>query len=304
MKARYIIIPILMCMVSCQHKISFPVDYNVILDSGNTYYAGDPVTFNFGNAEVDNLVFYSGETGHQFCYKDRYDVAIEDVKSAKLVLRYQGRYGQAGALDVYVTRNAEMPSGNDAAADRLLVQKMSAEAASSEDRSIEGWTRLDYAEGASTVWTTQEYDITDYLEGFSIALHWHPATNQVVQRTYWISGNVEVELVGMAPSSMTLPELGFISVSANDEVEDPYEKNGKNGTVIFNKTETADIVMQGAPADGLTYAIDSWVFSIPKQLTKVAPDRGEVIKTMQNYLDSYSYIYEQPGYYTATFVGI
>ena len=46
-------------MASCQHDVIYKADYNVTLDPANTFYAGDPVKFNF-DGEVDNLLFYSG----------------------------------------------------------------------------------------------------------------------------------------------------------------------------------------------------------------------------------------------------
>ena len=52
-------------MASCQQDVVYEVDYNITLDPANTYYAGDPVKFNI-DGDVDNLLFYSGETGSQY----------------------------------------------------------------------------------------------------------------------------------------------------------------------------------------------------------------------------------------------
>ena len=57
----------MLLMASCQHDVIYEADYNVTLDKENTYYVGEPVKFNI-TGEVDNLLFYSGETGHQYRY--------------------------------------------------------------------------------------------------------------------------------------------------------------------------------------------------------------------------------------------
>lgn len=114
----------ILLMASCQHDVVYEADYNVTLDPANTYYAGDPVKFVF-TGDVDNLVFYSGETGSQYVYRDRYEVPLEDVISADLHLDFQARYGDAGALEVYVSKDFAGINGNDAPdADRHAVRSM------------------------------------------------------------------------------------------------------------------------------------------------------------------------------------
>ncbi len=303
MKNLFPILTFLFCIVGCKQEISIPVDYNITLDNSNTYTAGDPVRFNLGNAIVDNVIFYSGETGYQYRFKDRFNVPMEQVKTAKIKIDYQARYGVANALDVYVSKTFNGISGEDAIADRALATALSNEAKGNNDRSITGWTKLDYKEGASTVWTSQEYDLSAYLDGFCIAFHWNTPTNQQTQRTYWINAEINVELEGAEPSVISLADLDLKTVMVNQEIDDPYMKNAGNGSIRFDNS-AATIVCQGIAADAIPYAIDGWIFSTPRQLNKVANDKGCVIKTLQNYMDSYEYVYKNPGYYTATFVGI
>ena len=100
-------------MTACQHDVIYEVDYTITLDKENTYYAGEPVRFNI-TGNVENLVFYSGETGAQYVYKDRYSVPVEDVISANLHLDLQARYGGAGALEIYVSKDfAGIDGSND-----------------------------------------------------------------------------------------------------------------------------------------------------------------------------------------------
>ena len=79
------ILPAALAFSACSQKIVFDVDYNVTLNPENTYVAGEPVRFDI-TGNVDNLLMYTGEIGSEYRYKDRYEVAIEDVKSATLDL--------------------------------------------------------------------------------------------------------------------------------------------------------------------------------------------------------------------------
>ena len=279
---------------ACTQNVVYEIDYTVSLDKDNTYMAGEPVRFNFDGL-VDNIVFYSGEIGHQYKFKDRYEVPMESVKAADMNIEYQARYGEAGALEVWVSNSFEGLNGSDGAADRAAIKAM-------VDGGMEGWTKLDYQEGASTKWTSQNYDLKDYMSGFSIAFHWNPPTNTKTQRTYWINGEITLNLEGMNPSVIDFTSLDLVSVMMNEEIEDPYYKNNGNGTINLNKRE-ADIVMQGVGANALPYAIDGWLISKPIPLNKVSNDQGTVIKNLQNYLHTFEYTWTEPGTYTVTFVG-
>lgn len=283
-------------MASCQHDVVYEADYNVTLDPANTYYAGDPVKFLF-TGDVDNLVFYSGETGSQYVYRDRYEVPLEDVISADLHIDFQARYGDAGALEVYVSKDFAGINGNDAPdADRDAVRSM-------VEAGMPGWVKLPYQEGASEKWTAQDFPVTEYLENFCLAFHWCPKAFDKTQRTYWINGSITLEMAGTEPSTMTISDLGFKSLMMNGEV-DAYKKNSGNGSIRFDNAKNAgEICFQGVGANALPYAIDGWVFTTPRPLNKVANDKGTVIKNLQNYLREYEYAWSQPGTYKVTFVG-
>lgn len=292
-----IFLPVILAFIaiSCSQEVVYEIDYTVSLDPENTYKAGEPVKFNF-KGDVDNIVFYSGETGHQYQYRNRYEVDAQAVKSAALNLDYQARYGDAGALEVWVSNSFEGLSGTDAAADKALIKSI-------VDGGMQGWERLQYDEGASTIWTSQEYPVDNYMSSFSIAFHWCPKDYTKTQRTYWINGALNLSLEGLDPQSVDFSSLDFVSVMMNDEIEDPYIKNNGNGSIVLNKPTTADIIFQGIGANKLPYAIDGWVISKPTALNKVDNDKGQVIKNLQNYLHSFEYTWNEPGTYTVTFAG-
>ena len=195
-----------MALCACEHDIVRVTDFNVTLDTTNTYFVGEPVRFNF-NGEVDNVIFYSGETGSQYQYKDRFTVPAEDVKAVNMDMSFQARYGKADALEVWVSKSFEGLNGEDGAADRAAIKAM-------YEGGMQGWTKLDYQEGASTKWTEQQFDLSEYVENFTIAFHWCPTDITATQRTYWVNGTLSLELEGTDPTKMDISELGFTKTHA------------------------------------------------------------------------------------------
>lgn len=283
------------CSVSCKQEIISEVDCKITLDPENTYYAGEPVKFNV-DGQIDNLLFYSGEIGSQYKNKDRFTVPIEDVKKAALTLDYQARYGVAGALEVYITNDFEGLKGNDGTYDRKLMDSL-------YRKGMPGWEKLEYNEGASTRWTTQTYDVSKYIDNIVLAFHWNVASYTQTQRTYWIKGKIELDMEGTQPVNMSIRDLGFQHVAMNADV-DAYKKNAGNGSLILNKPETADVIFQGIGANNLTYALNAWVITKPSPLNKVSNDKGVVIKNQINYMDSFTYTWDEPGNYTVNIVGV
>ena len=295
MKKIFVLSAALIAFCACQHDIVRVTDFKVTLDSENTYFVGEPVTFNF-DGEVDNIIVYTGETGSQYIYKDRFTVPAEDVKSVNLDMSFQARYGVAGAMEIWVSKEFEGLNGEDGDADRATIKAM-------VEGGMQGWTKLDYQEGESTKWTEQQFDLSEYVENFTIAFHWCPPQTDQTQRTYWINGSLSLELEGTAPTLMDISELNFKTVMMNKEIEDPYLINAGNGSIVLNTPNTASLIFQGVGANALPYTLDGWAISTPAPLNRVANDKAVVIKNQQNYLPSYSYVWNKPGTYKVTFVG-
>ena len=116
-----------------QNDILYDVDFNVTLAPENTYYAGDPVTFNF-DGEVDNILFFSGESGHEYRFKDRYSIPLDQIESATLHLDVWPRYGK-GSLSVWYSSSFTGLNGNDGEADRTTMANM-------ESGGMSGWTSV------------------------------------------------------------------------------------------------------------------------------------------------------------------
>ena len=303
MKKILILLSGILLMTSCQHDVVYEVDYNVTLDPANTYYAGDPVKFNF-TGDVDNLIFYSGETGSQYIYHDRYLVPLEDVINATLTLEVKCQYGaDYDCLKVYASNTFEGLSGSDGEADRATIRSM-------VDSEMEGWTDLGYVDLQKNngKWTTHTISLNDYMDNMSLAFHWCPPTNERVQRTIWIRGFINVELAGVEPVQQKLRNMECTFVMMDEKV-DPYHYDNGNGSMriaALNKDGSEPeqhIIMQGAKANEVSYVCDGWVFTKPQPLNKVANDKGTVVKDLQNYIHEYEYTWTEPGTYDVVFVG-
>ena len=151
-----------------QANIYSEVDFNVTLDPSNTYVAGEPVRFNI-SGNPDNLLFYSGEIGHAYQYRDRYEVPVEQVTSIVLDMNIEHRYGEKdhSALEIYYTNEFPGLNGNDAQADVALVKGM-------YEGGMSGWTKVDFEDPgpkADVTFQVQTGNMKDCVDNLCIAFH-------------------------------------------------------------------------------------------------------------------------------------
>ncbi len=290
-------LPLLFAFTSCEQDIYNEIEFSVALDKSNTFKVGEPVKFDFkGNANY--ILMYTGDIGSEYQYRNRTEVAMEDLETCKLKMSVQARYGLADVLDFYVAPTTfEGLSGLNGTMD---YQKMVAV----QDSNYDGWTELDFTDGPSTKWTDYEYDgLAKYADGFTLAMHWNPQDFTQTQRHYWINLSLEVKFKGHDAVTITKDELGFTALSMADANQDNrYHINASDGSVIFNKPTTADIMLQGVGGNKLDYCLDYWVVSKPRKLNSISPDKPLDIKSIKDDIDSYSVTYDTPGEYTATFI--
>lgn len=283
----------------CSRDYAFPeVDVRIELDGSNTYREGEPVTFLF-EGDYDNISFFSGEEGRRYCYKDRHNVTVEEVESAVLTVRYQARYGSPGGLDLYVSSDFEGLLGNDGKKDRETLEALEAGIdPETYEISLPGWRRLDYNEDVAMEWTSQTYDISDYIEGFCFAFFWHPTIpSWKTQRTYWLDPSIEIDIKDAPKSHLDLNDIGGVGVFMNEEY-DAYKGSGDPS--VSRTSYSAPLVFQGAAKDDFRYR--GWFVSPRLQLSLVENDRGEIIKNIQSPLPKFTHTYSGPGTYTATFI--
>lgn len=303
----YLAVPLALmgAATSCDHDEIFEqVEFSVQLSSANTYVAGQPVVFDFGG-NADYITVWNGDTGHEYRYRERTSVSMEDIESCELSLEIGQQWGpadQTSNLDILAGNRFDGLSGTDAAADRPLVESIDA------DRSE--WDVLDYtvAPRVSAVdWQTQSYDITPYAENFAWALYLHAAADQPM-RFYYINPKVTVKFKGYDTQVHSYSKMSFVSFSlAERHAEDPYIHNVPgNGNPKFqglpgHTVATGQISFQGGNAGDLG-AIRQWIFMQPFPLNTIAPDQGTNIKGVVDDVRRYEHTYNTPGTYTATFI--
>lgn len=313
------ILSVLLLSAGCeQANIYSEVDFNVTLDPSNTYYAGEPVLFNI-SGNPDNLLFYSGEQGHQYEFRNRYEASQEDVNSMVLDLSIQHRQTSArvNALEIYYTNQFDGLLGNDGPTDIASVQAM-------YEAGMEGWVRIPYDKPTAD---NSSYDqirtdgLEAYADNFCLAFFWCPpepeetedeTTGEITYPhtfldTYWVNGDITVDIEGTDEMTYTLNSIMGQTLMYDSRV-DPYMVNknpnlsNNNGCIRFNTTN--DIAFVGGYYDVLQYYCTGWAFSVPRSFAVVNPDEGVVVKNLQNYVPSYEYTFSEPGTYTVTFVGV
>lgn len=294
MRKLYILAAILTLAWGCTHNVVEEVDFYVKLAPSNTYVTGEKVVFNFtGNAE--NIVFYSGEKGSEYQYHDRYAIPAENIESAQLSLDVISQYGKAGALEIWVSDKFGGLWGDDQIKDREIVESLTSSDMTSN------WTKLDYTDPGSGGTVKVTHDIVGLKDNFCIAFHWNPTFDgKSSQRTYRVNGAINLGVKDMGESQMTLSNLDFTAVMMNPE-RDAYITGTKNGTIILNDS-VYSLFFKGCGATEFNYALDGWAISRPRALNKIENDKGLVIKNTQNYMDSYEYVWNEPGTYEVAFV--
>ena len=211
-----------------QNDILYDVDFNVTLAPENTYYVGDPVTFNF-DGEVDNILFFSGESGHEYRFKDRYSIPLDQIESATLHLDVWPRYGK-GSLSVWYSSSFTGLNGNDGEADRTTMANM-------ESGGMSGWTSV-YTSAADEASLNEggpglpipDVDVTEALENFSLAFLWNHDEEEIqsnAQRHYRVNGSLSITAEGIGTVTTDLSDFIMTTVMMNEEV-DPYYKNAGN----------------------------------------------------------------------------
>lgn len=288
--------------VSCEHdEIYEPLEFSVRLSPTNTYRAGDPVVFNFqGNA--DFITVWNGDTGHEYKYRNRTQVALEDIESCQLTIEISQQYGgnpEVSNLDMIAGNKFPGLAGNDAAADRPIVEAIA-------QSNYADWQVLKYTPNKSNTFETYTYDITPYADNFSFGLHLYQEPGTAM-RTYRINPSITVKLKGYDTQEYPYSSMKFITFSlAPQHADDPYIHNvSGNGNLKLQgepgSNSAANIVFQGFSA-GVMEQIEQWAFMQPIALNSISPDTGQSIKGVPDDVPSYSYTYDTPGTYTATFL--
>ena len=253
-----------------------------------TAKVGEPITFSVTNAP-NFLNFYSGEYGREFKNSDRYNAEGEFFLNFDTARHYfDGTSKDDNAWSLLVSTDY---TGSGTIADvqaatwKDVTDRFVFATARTYDPTNSGMVNISdlagdkptyfairvYAEGKNSegnrqgVFQVKSFDISLAVTGESYSLDIASISNPG-----WKPVNVE----GTHPS-----------VSAKDNW---ISKSG----------------LYEMSADQAEYTNDDWLITFPVNLAgSVAPDTGTALKTYSEKLNSFDYIYTEPGTYTIAFVG-
>lgn len=286
-KISYILL--LFICASCSDLLE-DIDFDVTLNSSNTYKVGDPVQFDFvGNP--DYISFYSGEEGYNYDYINRTEAETTGLNAyLEFDATVERQTTQTlNALKILFSSDFSGLSG-DFETDSIKIMQTnwidkSDECNFSSDRNVTVPVKLNVTEFLGTN-TCVAFRYEGYVAG----------------QPKWIISNIRItmqyadgkEFTGMSPANM-----GFIPIDLYNRNNNPYLSSTALGrwdtsnpgvSLVMTNTSTGQ-------TDNLDYAISS-----PLLFNEVVPDKGIGIKDMRDRLAAYSYQFNQAGKYNVTFV--
>lgn len=125
-----------LCLASCDKElkedtameVGVVTDSNVSFDGKTvTVKKGSPVTFSF-DGDPDFITFFSGEIDHEYKFRNRTEMKIEDIEKCEINFDMVAQYDAPPkntpqtALDIFISDNFPGMAKNNFEADKLLVE--------------------------------------------------------------------------------------------------------------------------------------------------------------------------------------
>ena len=263
---------VLFVLASCNKTLKVDSVSLSVNTASTSYNAGDSVNFMF-TGQPDMITFYSGETGHNYLYRNR----TTSVGNVQLQFASYAQYGtQDSTLHLLVSTNF---NGSYDSADIYQAT----------------WTDVTNQATLSTGSNNTPSGIID-LSADTVAnkpiyfAFKYVGDTGSTQKT-WIITNFQINLL-LADSSTT--SISNISNAGWKAV------NIKNSAAVWKITSTQVSIAGG---NDMTNANEDWLITSPLTTNNVLPDQGIAIKNITQKLFQFSYIYKKPGSYNAYFVG-
>jgi hypothetical protein len=273
MQKLFIIAVLIVFGVACNKKTVDATGFSVTTDK-DTYALTDTIRFSFtGNPYY--LTFYSGEPYHKYEYSDR--VTAPGVPQLQFT--------------------TALTTGSQKNTLQLMVSTDFSGVYDSTSIYQATWTDITSKVKLATTSTTVASGVIDLSQ---FVTDEHPVyvafkftgTAGSAQRTWTIKS---VALANVLDDSTTFSLLG-IAESTTGFKSVPMKAPGVAWTI-----STTQLVIKGGTTASSPEA-EGWVVSKPLNLSKVSPDNGTPLKNMTTTLSSFSYTYDVPGTYKATFV--
>lgn len=262
---------LLVGLAACMEDEAPSVKLNVVLDK-QVYQVGEPVTFKL-NGNPDNIVFYSGEVGHNYAYKERYHA------DGDLLVKFNSwvRYG-----DIY--HNLKFLVSSDFSG---IYDKENVEAATWIDLS----DKFRFSVGDDQT-PSGEMNLKEYVgaaEDARLFVAFRYEDEEKARQNNWIIRSIALDCVsaeGVRSSLATMPTMGWKVVDF------------ENPAVTWNVSSTSQILIDGGTNQPKNV---DWVISQAFDVRKTTPDTGVALKNISTTMDEYQYVYTKPGTYEVVF---
>lgn len=287
--------------------------------------AGEPVNFLF-SGDPDFITFYSGEAGSKYIYRDRTEVAAEDIASSTLSFKVWYQYGKmpdmtqsdaTSLVSMFISNDFPGLAKNNFTADSALVDgyRWNALVADADmPQTIKG------AEGKADAYTIdmKDYATTTFTLAIrycskSVAMKADGVSSVATQpKAYFSSMRIVNKMKDGTSTELYASDFGFTPVNMfchlNLSDQKTMTTNREYGSVTNNTSGVWN--MSGASTGSFfihssaagTHYKYAWLVSNPIKMNLCSPDKGIAIKSTNNDLGNYSYTYATPGVYKATFV--
>ncbi len=263
---------IIAAFASCSKELSIkPIDAFSVTADKSTYKAGDTVHFSFtGNPDI--ISFYSGEEGNNYEFRDRTTINGKP----QLQFNSYAQYGtQQNTLQLLVSSNF---SGKYSPAEVTNAS----------------WTditdRATLSTGANNT-PSGIVDLSDFLaqkKPVYIAFKYTGETGST-QKTWTITSLV---LDLLKPNNTTIPVTDIASAGFTQvDIKNPAAKWSVSATQL-----------RIAGGNGTADDNEDWVITKLLYLNSVSPDVSVPVKNITQNVESFNYVFKQPGTYKVVFL--
>lgn len=287
MKKIFILPVLLMILASCNKKEVTELNFEVNPEKAN-YEVGDTVKFNLsGNPE--QLVFFSGEEGHKYIYKDR-TTAESDLITLEFATNR--RYGS----------DSQQPESLTLFASQKFNGKYKAESIDADA----DWTNIT---SAFTLSGSQSNNDT-YVSSGVVNLTELSSVGFNLDKTMPIYFAFRYKgVTGFTQPRWWINKFDIKTTTTDGQILVVADIASAGWTPVkvlptspVNWTFGTDNILKYQGGGGTTGSNEVWAVSNALNLTKVQPDSGTPLKNMSTRLDEYSYVFTKAGTYKVTFV--
>lgn len=261
---------LIITLSSCMDDDAPSAKLGVALDQ-TTYNAGDTVTFRF-SGNPDNIVFYSGEEGHDYEFKGRLYADNDFMVNFTTFVSWGEIYQN---LQFMVSNNFNG-----------IYDKENVNAATWTDIS----NQFTFSTGADRV-PSGTINLKSYAgddNNAQLHLAFRYTDKAKPQQNRWVVRSINVNKVSPEGISSSVGVMSTMGWKAVDVL------NPKGVWTITS----AQLLMYGGEN---TTDNEDWVISKVFKVKESVPDKGIPLKNISTTMDEYQYVYTKPGTYKAVF---